>query len=192
MGKKHSPEIIVILKDFFRDVSQYPDNAQKEYLGEQTGLTNRQLRDWFSGKRAQLKKNRIQTRNALLMLKNNISSVFVASKQNEAACLIDKLMNQISEIPKNTAKAINPKIRKDMFKDDEKSLEEALELCDELIGSSEDDGFEEEEEAYVLLSDEQGPEFCAPLFLQNAMEHILKQRKQTYELFKKQNCRKLY
>ena len=193
MGRKHAPEIIVILKDFFRDVSQYPDNTQKKYLGEQTGLTDRQLSDWFTRKRAQLKKNRIQTRNALLMLQNNISSVFVASKQNEAACLIDKLMNQISEMPKNTAKAINPKIRKDMFKDDEKSPEKALERCDELIGDNEENSNFEEQEVFLLLSENHGPEFCLPLFFQNALEFVFNQEKntdETYQLLWKINCQK--
>ena len=183
-GKKYSPETTLILNDFFRDVSRYPDNSQKEYLLQKTGLTLTQLNNWFNKKRQQLKKIRIQTRNALLMLQNNISSLFVASRQNEASCLIEKLMMQVSEIQKNTTKATDPKTWEDMFKDDEKSLEEALELCDELIGSSEDDEFEEQE-GYVLLSDEQGPEFCAPLFLQNAMEHIFKQRSKTYQNFLK-------
>jgi len=191
MPKRYAPEKILFLKNFFRNVSRNPNQAQKHFLQAETGLTVRQLTEWFGKQRCKLKKNRTQTRNALLMLQTNLSSLFVESKQGEAASLIDKLILQVSDMPEKTAKVINPKCGKDIFKDDDKSLEEALELCDELIGSTEDDSFDEQE-AYVLLSDEQGPDFCAQLYILNAMEPIFQLRSKTYELFKTQNCRKLY
>jgi len=188
---KHSPKIVLFLNNFFNEISQNPNQAQKQYLEDKTGLTQKQLNNWFKKKRIELKQDRIQTKNALLVLQNNISSLFVASKQSEAAFVIDKLVSQISSSQKTFPNVkINRKNANEMFQDDDKSLEKALELCDELIEDNDDF---QEEEAFLLLSDEEGPEFCAPLFFQNALEFIVKQRKntdETYELLWKINCEK--
>lgn len=179
------------MNNFFNEISQNPNQAQKQYLEDKTGLTQKQLNNWFKKKRIELKQDRIQTKNALLVLQNNISSLFVASKQSEAAFVIDKLVSQISSPQKTSSKfKINRKSMNEMFQDDDKSLDKALELCDDLIEDNDDF---QEEEAFLLLSDEEGPDFCAPLFFQNALEFIVKQRKntdETYELLWKINCEK--
>ena len=181
----HDQKITSFLSDFFIDVCQNPTQLQKQYLCEKTGLTQKQLKSWFRNKRVELKRNRAQTKNALLLLQNNISSLFVAAKRNEAARVIDKLVCQISDSPKNAKHTF------EIFKDDEKSPEKALESCDELIGDNEENS-NFEEDSFLLLSDDRGPEICLPLFFQNALEFIdhRKNTDETYQLLWKINCQK--
>ncbi|CAG5088100.1 Oidioi.mRNA.OKI2018_I69.PAR.g11730.t1.cds [Oikopleura dioica] len=168
-------------------------------------MSNGQINKWFMSKRKNMRKAKIETKITLEMLQKNVGSFWPEKKnQEEASKVIEKLILQMQALPPRLSrkkltvaeKPIRPEISKTIrqdfqaLKDDDQSPEKALDICDDFIAETDD---QNELPSYTLLSEDEGPEICLPMYYQNAIEFINKQRvyyssDNTFELLWSLNC----
>ena len=193
------------LNNYFFEITRTPDESQKQFLIEKTGMSNGQINKWFMSKRTNMRKAKIETKITLEMLQKNVGSFWPEKKnQEEASKVIEKLILQMQALPprlsrkklKVAEKPIRPEISKTIrqdfqaLKDDDQSPEKALDSCDDFIAETDD---QNELPSYTLLTEDEGPEICLPMYYQNAIEFINKQRvyyssDNTFELLWSLNC----
>lgn len=210
MTRKHSilaKQQDEFLNNYFFEITRTPDEAQKQFLIEKTGLSHGQINKWFMSKRKNMRKVKIETKMTLEMLQKNIGSFWPEKKnQEEASQVIKKLILQMQAVPKGprfsqkkitveekpTRQEISDSNRhySQTLKDDDQSPEKALEICDDFIAETDD---QNELPSYTLLTEDEGPEICLPMYFQNAIEFINTQRiyysaDNTFDLLWSLNC----